>query len=302
LNEKLKLLANSLSSSLGFLLTYTYNYIFIADSHGNWIGSECIFTGPFWTLAIEEQFYLVFPFIVYFLNKRTLKILVISLILLVPLFRLLWGIGGKIYFNYEYENYLIGEQIYKFTFLQADSLATGAALALFDFKWIKNSLQWFLISLLFLLLIGLFNLLILKSSGSKLDWACIGFEYPGHWLVNTCNWKIVNLRYVYNYSIINLTAALFVLSVIQGKSNFGILHNNFTLYLGQISYGLYIYHQGLLAIFSETILPKLLYLKTLVPLFSEAIFFTLYFALLFTISHLSYIFIERTFLKLKIHH
>ena len=43
--------------------------------------------GPMWSLAVEEQFYLLWPLIVYLTSRRTLAIVAIALVLLEPVFR-----------------------------------------------------------------------------------------------------------------------------------------------------------------------------------------------------------------------
>jgi peptidoglycan/LPS O-acetylase OafA/YrhL len=43
--------------------------------------------GPTWSLAVEEQFYLVLPVVIYFMPRRVLPILFMGLIILAPLLR-----------------------------------------------------------------------------------------------------------------------------------------------------------------------------------------------------------------------
>jgi peptidoglycan/LPS O-acetylase OafA/YrhL len=74
--------------------------------------------GPLWSLAVEEQFYLVWPFLVRRLTQRTLAILCLASILLSPWLRLLAA------------RYALGNP-YDATWLITDNLFLGAFLALF---------------------------------------------------------------------------------------------------------------------------------------------------------------------------
>ena len=71
-------------------LTFTQNYFMAAANTGGprWVGIT-------WSLAVEEQFYMVVPFLVYFLSRRLIIALAFATILSAPLTRdLLWHLGG----------------------------------------------------------------------------------------------------------------------------------------------------------------------------------------------------------------
>ena len=70
---------------------------------------------PLWSLAVEEQFYLVWPFAVYFLDERYLRRLLLLLIVLAPVFR------GLLHFQNHWP-------IYTLTPFRMDLLASGALL------------------------------------------------------------------------------------------------------------------------------------------------------------------------------
>ena len=69
--------------------TFTQNYFMAAENSGaaRWVGIT-------WSLAVEEQFYLIFPFVVYFLSKRAVIGLALVTIILAPFIRThLWHHG-----------------------------------------------------------------------------------------------------------------------------------------------------------------------------------------------------------------
>ena len=76
--------------------TFTINNIMAAkgDTGALWIGIT-------WTLAIEEQFYLCFPFIIYFCQPRTVRIVAAAAIVAAPFVRqALWQATGVAYVGY----------------------------------------------------------------------------------------------------------------------------------------------------------------------------------------------------------
>jgi peptidoglycan/LPS O-acetylase OafA/YrhL len=77
--------------------------------------------GVLWSLAVEEHFYLIWPFMVRTLSRKNLEILAITIIAASPLIRLL-----------SYWRAVPGDQEWLFyTWNNMDGLATGAFLALF---------------------------------------------------------------------------------------------------------------------------------------------------------------------------
>jgi peptidoglycan/LPS O-acetylase OafA/YrhL len=75
-----------------------------------------------WSLAIEEQFYLIFPLVVYFAPSRTLPRLLIVLLVLCPVGRIIsYGLGDRLGY-------------YVLMPLRADILAIGALIAWLEFS------------------------------------------------------------------------------------------------------------------------------------------------------------------------
>lgn len=74
--------------------------------------------GLLWTLAIEEQFYLIWPQLAYRLSSKALLVLSITIVIATPLLRLLTFLHGS------------SDALFFATWLNADGLALGATLAL----------------------------------------------------------------------------------------------------------------------------------------------------------------------------
>ncbi len=85
-------------------------------------GGKSWFTGHLWSLAIEEQFYLVWPVVIVFTAKRGRVLACCIMLLLAPLSRILT-------FVYRPEVYAVMKQSLLF---MGDSIAVGCLLALFS--------------------------------------------------------------------------------------------------------------------------------------------------------------------------
>lgn len=102
------------------LALYLQNSYLIAQPIRNYGGPTGLPLGHFWSLAIEEQFYLVWPITVFLLRKRhRLLIFCATSLVLCPLLRLGLLLHGVNYFL-----------IQSNTLCRADSLLAGGALAL----------------------------------------------------------------------------------------------------------------------------------------------------------------------------
>jgi peptidoglycan/LPS O-acetylase OafA/YrhL len=102
-------------ANIAWYMTFTHNWLNLRDD--GWPGGDFLI-GHLWSLAVEEQFYLVWPLVVAVMARRWLGSLAAGIILAVPLIRLLMILHG---WNYDV--------IYALTICRADALATGAMIA-----------------------------------------------------------------------------------------------------------------------------------------------------------------------------
>ena len=101
-----------LKETLGWYVTFTSNF---KDS---FMSREPMALAPMWSLAVEEQFYLVWPFVVALTSRKSLRRLCIALLFIAPLIR----IG----FALEWDSF---RPVYHLAFCRMDLLAVGSLFA-----------------------------------------------------------------------------------------------------------------------------------------------------------------------------
>lgn len=259
------------TNKVPYLFFYNYNHYPIFES----LSYDVTFT-HFWSLSVEEQFYLFWPFVIYFLNPRQLKTLLLTIIAGIPIFR---------YFIYDWlmaNNYPLsdlGQIVYRLTPAQIDSFAFGAAIPVFkmDTKGIKtNYFSW--AAIILFLIAGLIN-----YSNQSIPLSSIGYPNGG----------TENLQHVWSYSLIDLASLGLILMVITNANSIlvrNIFANKFMVSIGKVSYGMYVYHWVFLAGYRKIIHPYIGY---------RPISFLVYLALVYVVSWLSFRFFESFFIGLK---
>ncbi|MBP0019354.1 MAG: acyltransferase [Cyanobacteria bacterium SBLK] len=226
----------------------------------------------FWSLAIEEQFYLFWPFIIYFLPKRFLG-LVIAIFLIIPL--LLRNI--LLFQNLPPDSLNI---LYMNTFCRMDSLAIGAAIA-FGLR----SEYWQPIILRYSRL-----LLFLSSASLSVIFIVRGGLNPVDFYIQSLGYSLL--------AILFASLLVFSLSIEEGGT-FPRLLSWFPLrYLGRISYGFYVYHYLALFLFRDSLTQYTLNLTHSYWL-SEILVFLCFAIAIAAIASLSWVVLEKPILKLK---
>jgi peptidoglycan/LPS O-acetylase OafA/YrhL len=266
---------------LPYLLTYAYNFVSIFE------GFEIdLFFTHFWSLAIEEQFYLFWPFVIFFLNRRTLKIVLIVILLLAPVIRCYFA--DYLINTTDYTPFEIGEIVYRFTPGQFDSFAFGALIPLFNLQErIQRKARFFSVVSLGCLALCSWHYFALKSAGHELNFTSLGLPIGG----------IENGQHVWSYSLIGLFSVALILLVTETKLSASLekikkvlLENRLMVETGKISYGIYVYHWILLAVYRKLIHPLVQ---------NHFLSFLLYFAIVYAASYFSFVLFEKRFLKLK---
>ncbi|MEY4904893.1 MAG: hypothetical protein RLZZ292_2708 [Bacteroidota bacterium] len=195
----------SVAVSLPWNLTYMSNFYHLQIN--DWTGA----TSHFWSLAIEEQFYMLWAPIVLFLNKKQIKYFICGLILI--------GISSRFYINTFQSLPYIANIV--FTPCSLDTLGIGA---LFGYYWRYEpaKAQFFLgQKTIFIIVFLLFSLV-----------TALGYFDLNYW-------------YILGYrTSISLVCLFFIGWSAQGwQGNWKLFFEHpFLIYLGKISYGFYLMH------------------------------------------------------------
>lgn len=254
------------------LFTYLFNYeaLFVDYDipHG---------IAHFWSLCVEEQFYLVWPFLVYFLSRRNFIYAVAAIVVLVPIIR--WLLGDHL-LNIGHTEFSAGIGVYTFTLSHFDAFAIGGLIPALNLQNLRISTgKWMIGSTLLVLVVGLINLQLFKfSDGNVPRISSLGYPMA----------SLTNGMHIWSYTFLNLYFAIIILHLIK-KGNV-ILEHTSMVNIGKVSYGMYIYHMLLLTF--------LKYLGFEVIKFVPAMFIV-YLLVTYLISWLSFRYFESIFLKLK---
>lgn len=248
------------------VLTYTTNY-------------ACLFSlftlfNHFWSLALEEQFYLVWPYIV----KGTRRGLAAVALLLVVICPLLRAVAPSLLQRLGVPATKTAFAIYMLPIAHFDGFAVGTLLATFTRPCLRHPSRWLFGSLLVLLLVGATSHWFTQHTWTGYAYT-LGF--PGA-LPTACLW-------IYGYSLLFLTAGLLILTVQEPNRVTRAFSFTPLTYLGKISYGIYIYH---------------ILIRSFLLFLSPAIFNTAFGAILLLllsvgVAAVSYRWIETPFLALK---
>jgi len=232
------LLAKWTSAQVGmempYLLTYTYNFylIHVYDSNG-----PSFLAGHFWSLSIEEQFYLFYPFLVFLCKRKQLKIAVIGLIVFSVLFR--------IYFSESQSDYLgdINGYIDYHPLSYLDSFLCGAAIFIFRLDKLRPSIQYIIFSLSFLIAVmgGLFVYLdITRGEAFHVRKYLSSFGIAAHYTKNFYRvWGLFQLNLLFS--------SLLLLLLSTSKNQIHLWLKRFfelrpLVAIGKVSYGMYVFH------------------------------------------------------------
>ena len=194
---------------------YYYTYIQNFSYTFGWGGS-----GPlhFWSLAVEEHFYLFWPIIVYYTSNKSLSKIIVLITIGAIILR-------SIFVFYDLE-------VFYFTFTRFDSLAIGAYLAILE-KNDQLSLKH-----LSKIKMGLFFTFIT----TLIFWVL--FSGEGQNFMQIIKFTLLSLTYFF--------VIAYLLIIPKDRFINKILKTKFFAFTGKISYGLYVYHPLIFTILHTT--------------------------------------------------
>lgn len=239
-----------------WLVTYTSNI---------YQSIENVYVGDFnhfWSLAVEEQFYMFWPFLILFIKpKRIFEAIVITILL---------AISTKLYLFMYVDKWMATSY---FTLACMHALGLGALLSYITLY--KKSFAEKLSNPIWLYILGVVYLgLLYMQSELQLAW----------------------YKEVVDEIIFAFLSALIILRASNNGFKFGmkyVLESKFVSYAGKISYGLYVYH---------LFMPSLFYYiaPTIgINISNKYTTFVAFYFLTFLVAHFSWILIEKPISKLK---
>lgn len=239
-----------------YLITYTENFLVFKR---NFWDAFC----HTWSLAVEEQFYLIWPLIILLSPKRLILPVLISFIIL--------GTAAGLITAYLYGPYAI---VLPFNCFNAFAIGGLYSLARMDSLILARFKQTLTYALPLAILLYLF----------------LAFGYLN------CPGRIFN-------AIISISLIIYVVEAKYSRFFSAVIHNRVLVKIGQISYGVYLYHFCVPHYYYSVLKyaeRKLLFPAHFSALLEHPAFAELAeFIILIIISYLSYNLIEARFLKLK---
>lgn len=203
---------NRFYQQLHWAASYTYNFFHASDNF-----KHTYLLTHFWSLAIEEQFYLLWPIMIYFVPKENLKQVLLAIIAMGPLVR--WLTGELVLLDtISWLGDDVGLVVYALPFSHFDAFAIGGFYALYGKACSGRSL------------LGLFCIIM------ALGWVTGAQVYS--------NFMNKGYAYVWGYSLFNLFFALCLAALKERDPRKGWLVSPLLVYLGTISYGLYVFHNA----------------------------------------------------------
>ena len=248
------------------LWTYCSNFV-IALRHGWIYDSPSVRLSHFWSLAVEEQFYLVWPFVIALFSRRTVFKLCAALVLFAALVRAFLASRG-----------IPAISILVLTPCRVDTLAVGAMLAVLarrsgGLRALVVPARWTMRGFLVLLPLSLWFKAINESAAQTINYSILAFGF----------------------------GSMLVLSLLapQGSWTNRVFTSPLLRSLGKYSYGIYVIHGMLIPAFDRMFGVSLLFQRIPNRYADALLYFLASTTLSIAAALISWNLFERHFLSLK---
>ena len=243
-------------------------WLYLSNWASAWGASVAGFA-PFWSLAVEEQFYLVWPLVVRHVSRLGLLRLCLFLV------------GGALVARALCRQYGVSaESVYELTFCRFDALAMGAAAALLlrtptTAAWLERHA----------------TVLAISSAAAFLAGAWATRGYP----------RLTVPTQTIGFTLLAWTFVVLVVAAVRSQARQGPLARLLSLAplraIGRYSYAMYVFHDPLLEHVGKPLLQR--WYAPPYPVRLAVVFYVVMTAATFVLAFISYYLLERPFLRLK---
>jgi peptidoglycan/LPS O-acetylase OafA/YrhL len=246
----------TIEENLVYYLTYTSNILFFNMGFDGYLA-------PLWSLAVEEQFYLVWPILMLFVPNRYIPVIIITSILT--------GLVFPFFFENEMARILTPACL--------TALGSGALLA------------WLSIHRMDVL--GKYRQLVASVALTAL-FLFVGISFGTNIVIGPMLTRLI-------FSLVAIMWIMYCMGIYSPRAVIDrVMNNSILLFIGQISYGIYLYNYVVTVIWRNLIAQHTSVISDKVPgfVFNAAVL-AFEFAMLISLAWLSNRFIERPFLNMK---
>lgn len=259
-----------------YLFSYTVNYTRLL---GDWQGNP-LFT-HLWSLSVEEQFYIFFPFIIFLLPPKSVKFFLPAIIAFGPVIRFLLGK----YYQSETTPLIAADAVYWNTLSHLDAFFIGGLIPVLGLeKKIMRPYILLIVSFFIAGGAGLINFLTSPDSAASY-FTDLGYNHEDKY------------AHVWRYTCLNFLFASLILTLTSIHKNRTTLlrrffENRYLVRIGRVSYGMYVFHWCIYVyVFARLISHNTLLIKGLL--------FLPYLVAVYIVAELSFRFYESYFISLK---
>jgi peptidoglycan/LPS O-acetylase OafA/YrhL len=261
-----------------YLATYTVNYTRLLLG---WQGNP-LFT-HLWSLAVEEQFYLFFPLVIFLCPPKVIKGLMLSMLVLSPVIRF---VLGEYYKGHGLAPHVVGDAVYWNTLSQLDAFFIGGLIPVLSLhRKITAAGKAVLLSFSLVVIAGIVNYIFSTPEHPFL----LDFGYS--------HAQTANYNHVWSFTLLNLFFASVILYLVTKGVNMKrysiirLLQLPVLVNIGKVSYGMYVFHWAVWVYLFQRLFPE--------GGMAHWLLFIPYAFVVYGVAWLSYRFYESYFLKLK---